>query len=299
MEELANSKVNTQEICEKLEKLYDETENKVKADAIVNRAFVDKTSVDTINDKVSSQINSIKTEIYNINPKFKEGSKNYEQTKKLVAETLANYEQALIDLSTFYDNKIEQLILRKVELEANLVALIVNDEYLDIKVEKRKSLHEKDQVKKTVRENIKAIFDRFAKKKEEKKEVNPVDIIHLMDQKDLQSEIDEKIENRISKTQEDKKDNKNDIEKIENEISLINLEIERINNQKKESIYNAMEVGDKQIDVYIKKPRVFSRITRFFVSRFNTAKAVENSVITPLKLRIDNFKNNELSNMKG
>ena len=119
-----------QEICIKLKNLYDETENKIKTNAMVSRAYIDKTSSDTINEKVNAQMNSIQAGIYNINPKFKEGSKNYEQTKKLVAETLASYEAALLELSQFYDGKIEQLILRKVELEAGLIGSILNDEFL-------------------------------------------------------------------------------------------------------------------------------------------------------------------------
>ena len=112
-----------QEICIKLKNLYDETENRIKTNAMVSRAYIDKTSSDTINEKVNAQMNSIQAGIYNINPKFKEGSKNYEQTKKLVAETLASYEAALLELSQFYDGKIEQLILRKVELEAGLIGM--------------------------------------------------------------------------------------------------------------------------------------------------------------------------------
>ena len=86
-----------QEICIKLKNLYDETENKIKTNAMVSRAYIDKTSSDTINEKVNAQMNSIQAGIYNINPKFKEGSKNYEQTKKLVAETLASYEAAFLE----------------------------------------------------------------------------------------------------------------------------------------------------------------------------------------------------------
>ena len=44
---------------------------------------------------------------------------------------------------------------------------------------------------------------------------------------------------------------------------------------------------------------MFKKITRFFVSRFNTAKVVQNTIIEPLNQRIESFKNNELSSMKG
>ena len=60
-----------------------------------------------------------------------------------------------------------------------------------------------------------------------------------------------------------------------------------------------MEVGDKAMVSTLKKPRVIKKITRFFVSRFNTAKVVESSIIMPLNERIENFKTNELSSIKG
>ena len=60
-----------------------------------------------------------------------------------------------------------------------------------------------------------------------------------------------------------------------------------------------MEVGDKHLAVTIKKPKMFKKITRFIVSRFNTAKVIENTIISPLNQRIESFKNNELASMKG
>ena len=77
------------------------------------------------------------------------------------------------------------------------------------------------------------------------------------------------------------------------------MKIERLNERKKNSIYDAMEVGDKALTTNIKRPRIFKKITRFFVSRFNTAKVVQTTIIDPLNLRIESFKNNELSSMKG
>ena len=60
-----------------------------------------------------------------------------------------------------------------------------------------------------------------------------------------------------------------------------------------------MEVGDKQIATTFRRPRVIKKITTFFASRFNTARVVETTIITPLNERIENFRVNELSNMKG
>lgn len=296
---MALDELSEQEICQNLEKLYNESESRVKTNAIIRRAYIDRTSSDTINQKVNAQMNAIKIGIYDINPKFKEGSKNYDSTKELVTQTLADYEKALIELSEFYDGKIEQLILRKVELEASLVGSILNEEYLYQKVVKKKEQKENDGVKKSVKDNIKSVLDKFVNRKQSNKEIDPRVLENLVDGQDVAIEIEQKLEGRIEKSVTDKKINKEFIEKTEKEISLIDSEIAKLNERKIKSIFDAMEVGDNQLTTSIKKPRVFKKITRFFVSRFNTAKVVQSSIIEPLNLRIESFKNNELLDMKG
>lgn len=289
-----------QEICVNLKRLYNETENRVKTNAMVSRAYIDKVSTETINDKVTSQMNSIKTGIYNINPKFKEGSKNYEETKKLVTETLANYEQALVELSQFFDGKIEQLILRKVELEASLIGTILNDEYLREELVSDTDKKENDKAKLSVKDSIKSVLERFKIKKTEKSNaIDPMEISKLMDKQDIVCEMDEQFSSNIEKRKDAKVKNTEFSKKVEKEISLINSEIERINERKKESISKAMEVGGTDMVTTIRRPRVIKRITTFFASRFNTAKVVETTIINPLSSRIESFKANELSGMKG
>lgn len=289
-----------QEICVNLTRLYNETENRVKTNAMVSRAYIDKVSTETINDKVTAQMNSIKTGIYNINPKFKEGSKNYEETKKLVTETLANYEQALVELSQFFDGKIEQLILRKVELEASLIGTILNDEYLREELVSDTDKKENDKAKMSVKDSIKSVLERFRHKKTEKSTaIDPMEISKLMDKQDIVCEMDEKFSSNIEKRKDAKAKNIEFSKKVEKEISLINSEIERINERKKESIFKAMEVGGTDMATTIRRPRVIKRITTFFASRFNTAKVVETTIISPLNARIESFKINELSGMKG
>lgn len=295
MEELTNQEIR----CQNLYKIYSESESKIKSDAMVNRAYIEKVSTDTINQKVSSQMNSIKTEIYNINPKFKEGSKNYDNTKRLVTEALANYESALVELSQFYDGKIEQLILRKVELEASLIGAILNEEYLSQKIIKKSNQKENDTVKKSITENIKTVLEKLKLKRENKIEVDPKMITNMLDSQEVAIELDEKLAHRVEKSKKDKVSNKEFIENTEKEIAMIDSEIRKINERKQKSIYDAMEIGNKEIAVNIRKPRMFKKITRFFISRFNTAKVIESSIIEPLNLRIESFRNNELSSMKG
>ena len=289
-----------QEICVNLKKLYNETENRVKTNAMVSRAYIDKVSTESINNKVTSQMNSIKTGIYNINPKFKEGSKNYEETKKLVTETLASYEQALVELGQFFDGKIEQLILRKVELEASLIGSILNDEYLREELVADTDKKDNDRVKLSVKDSIKSVLERFKIKKTEKTNIiDPMEISKLMDKQDIVCEMDEQFSSNIEKRKVAKVRNMEFSKKLEKEISLINSEIERINERKKESISKAMEVGGTEMVTNIRRPRVIKRITTFFASRFNTAKVVETTIINPLITRIENFKSNELSGVKG
>lgn len=296
---IALGNLSDQEICIKLKKLYDENENRIRTNAMVNRAYIEKVSSSSINDKVNSQLNSIQAGIYNINPKFKDGSKNYDSTKKLVTETLTAYESALLELSEFYDGKIEQLILRKVELETELICSLLNEEYLRQKLARKNSEKEHDKVKVSVKDSIKAAIERFRNRKSSNNAIDPMEISKLMDKQDLVCELDQKLTNNVEKTEADQKVNVEHIQDVEKEISLVTSEIERINERKQKSIYDAMEVGDKQIATTFRRPRVIKKITTFFASRFNTARVVETTIITPLNERIENFRVNELSNMKG
>ena len=93
-----------------LKGVYERTSEGISIDAMVNRALTDKITSETINQKVNSQMNAITVGIKNINPKFNENSKNYDITKAAILDTLTNYEAALVELSEFYDGKIEQLM---------------------------------------------------------------------------------------------------------------------------------------------------------------------------------------------
>lgn len=298
MEEKNNILTREESVAISLKKMYDESEDKITADAILSRAFADRISVDSINQKVEAQMNSITAGIQNINPNFKEGSKNYSNVKKSIVDSMANYESVLIELSKFYDTKIEQLILRKVELESSLTGIITNDEYLYEKEKQKIEQKENDKVKNKITEGIKKVIQKL-QGKTEKQPVDPILIETMMDGKDVEQEISQQMNKRVEKTKNESKENKEQLDKVEKEIRLINEEIGRLNKIKKESLLSAMEVGDKWIDVNVKKPKIFTKITRFFVSRFNTQKVVNQTIIEPLNQRIESFRNNELSSMKG
>lgn len=290
---------NEQNVAVALKKLYDESEYRVKTNAIVSRAYTDKISKETIEEKVEAQMNAIKVSMHEINPRFKEGSKNFDTTKESIIRVMAEYEQALKELSEFYDGKIEQLILRKVELEAHLVGTLLHEEYLYQELERSKKQKDFDHVKDTISSTIKKVFDRLTNKKKDKQEIDVSLLQKMQDAKDVEDEIVVGNSKKVEVTEQEKKDNKEFLEKVEKEIRLIDDEIKRINERKKQSLYEAMEIGEKYMTVTIKKPKMFKKITRFFVSRFNTAKVIENTIIEPLNQRIESFKNNELSSMKG
>ena len=113
-----------------LKNIYEKTSEEITLDAVINRALADKISSEIINKKVNAQMNAISVGIRNINPKYNEKSKNYDITKASILDSLTRYEAALVELSEFYDTKIEQLILRKVELESHLLGSVIRDEYL-------------------------------------------------------------------------------------------------------------------------------------------------------------------------
>lgn len=281
-----------------LKGIYERTSEGISMDAMVNRALTDKITSETINQKVNSQMNAITVGIKNINPKFNENSKNYDITKAAILDTLTNYESALVELSEFYDGKIEQLILRKVELESHLLGSIVKDEYLIKKEETKKMQKDNDKVKKNISTAFKSMIEKLGSKKKQN-EIDATLISKAKDAQDIELEIEEQLSARIEKTKEEETQNKDRIAKVEKEIFLINDEIKRINERKKQNLLDAMEVGDKWVTTTIKRPRTFSRITRFFVSKFNTPKLIIKTIIDPLNARIEDFVNNELANVKG
>ena len=136
-----------EQIYVKLYDMYEKSEDRIKSDAMVSRAYIDKISSESISKKVDNQLSSIKYAISQINSRFNEHSKSYNSTKEQITVVLASYEQVLRELSEFYDGKIEQLILKKVELEASLIGSILNDQYLYDKILKKSDQKENDKTK--------------------------------------------------------------------------------------------------------------------------------------------------------
>lgn len=290
--------VNNAYVAMVLKNVYEKTNDEISLDAIINRALTEKITSETINQKVNAQMNAISIGIRNINPRFNEKSKNYDVTKAAILDSLTKYEAALVELSEFYDTKIEQLILRKVELESHLLGSVVRDEYLYNKEVEKLEQRENDEVKRKISSSFRGIVEKLSKKKQE----NVVDVNLIRkakDASDLEAEITEQLDSRVEKTKQEEKKNKDNISRIEKEVRAIDSEIKRINERKKTNLLNAMEVGDKWIATTIKKPKTFTKITRFFSSKFNTPKLINKTILEPLNRRIEEFVNNELANVKG
>ena len=283
----------------KLKEYYDSIESKIKTDAVVTKAYTSKLSSKTIENKVDSQLNSITASIHSINNKFTEGSKNYDLARQNILDTLTRYKENLVELSEFYDGKIEQLILSKVEIEASILGGIVNEEYLDHRIAVKKRQKEEDSLKKKINDNSMNCYQKIIEERQKNGVVNTLAVRHKKDADDISHEIETQMQARIDKSVNDQKETEEVITKREKKIKAINEEIELINQRKVEAITRAMEEGGVFLTANVKKPRAFTRIKRFFISRFNTYKVIDDTIITPLNKKIEEFKKVELSSMKG
>lgn len=294
-----DKRINEQYISMVLDKIWKQNSENIQMEAIVNRALTDKISTETINTKVNSKLNAISVEIKNINPKYNENSKNYDSTKADILDALTNYETALMELSDFYDEKIEQLILKKVELDTQKLGLLMKDEILLEKTEKK--VDEKENLTSKVSKGVKGIVEKINFKNQNKeKEYIDVSLYNkVQDIADIKQEVNQKMENRVKKAKEDSSKNSNQIQKIDEQIKNIDLEIKKVNEKKQQNLMNAMEMGDKWIAVNLKRPKAFTKIKRFFMSKFNTTKLIHKNVITPLNNLVKEFRETELANVKG
>mgnify|MGYP004593790859 FL=1 len=294
-----DKRINEQYISMVLDKIWKQNSENIQMEAIVNRALTDKISTETINTKVNSKLNAISVEIKNINPKYNENSKNYDSTKADILDALTNYETALMELSDFYDEKIEQLILKKVELDTQKLGLLMKDEILLEKTEKK--VDEKENLTSKVSKGVKGIVEKINFKNQNKeKEYIDVSLYNkVQDIADIKQEVNQKMESRVKKAKEDSSKNSNQIQKIDEQIKNIDLEIKKVNEKKQQNLMNAMEMGDKWIAVNLKRPKAFTKIKRFFMSKFNTTKLIHKNVITPLNNLVKEFRETELANVKG
>lgn len=234
-----------------------------------------------------------------INPKFNETSKNYGIIKQDILDVLTDYEIALSELSDYYDVKVEELILKKVELESNLIGRVFREENLKKDENVRVKMKDKDSLKITFSEKAQNIANQVSAKKQANHSIEYLDIRRLKDLKDLEDEQTNKLDKKISKLQENNKNNQIEITQIEDEIKKVSSQIRELNDKKRLELEEAMETREKWIATTLRRPSVWSRTKNFFSNRFSTAKVISKTVIAPLKLKIKEFRFNELEGLKG
>lgn len=278
-------KTNDKYISVVLKNIYENIKEEIILSAILNRIYAEKISNEVIGTKINNQVNSMEVSINRINPKFMEKkSKNYEKVKEEMIKTLDNYEEVLKQFCQIYDKQIEDLILKKVELESKLLIAIVAKQYL---CEKEP---EETNTKEIIFKGINTVVNKI-KGKVSKKEPVDVSLIHrLQDGQDIKKELEQS---------EEYKDNQRYIIKLEKEIKVLNKKINKLNDEKIQNVFSAMESENKALSTEIKKPRTFKNITKFFVNRLKTYNVVMKNIIEPMNQRIDEFKVNQLENVNG
>lgn len=269
----------------------------VENEACIHRAIIEKTTVDTINEKVKNQRNSLNLSIKKLNSRFNK-NKKYKEIQEKLEESLKKYEQVLNDIANFYDLKIEQLILNKVELQAHLVGKIFREEFYLQEEEKSKKAKQNDNLLNSLSNGIKSAISKIKTKKEEN-EIDITMISKLKDKEELEKEQKENIKNSLEKNQNDIQGNRDEIIKLENEILSIQKEINRINQNKKDTLMNFFESSNKSLIIKNDKSRVLGTIKRFIFGKLNTYKYICDTIITPFNNQINDYIENELKDMKS
>ena len=227
-----------------LKKFFDTATENITMSATLNRALADKISTETINTKVNNQFNSIQVSIYKINPKFNEKSKHYDIIKKEILDVLTDYEATLIEYSNYFDAQIEELLLKRVELESHLIGKIFKEENLKSVENKKEKEKETDKLKNTLVEKNKKFFEIFSNRKKEN-DLNAQDIRKLEDSLDLEQEQSKKLNRIVEKIQEKNKTNMSEIAGVEKDLNNVNKQIRELQESKKILLEEAMETKDK------------------------------------------------------
>lgn len=123
-----------------LPKWYEKLKSEITLTAILNSVYVAKTSSEAIQTKLTNQMNAMEASIHQINPKFYEKSKNSEKVKQQMMHLLTEYEANLKQFCQTKDNEINDLILKKVELETRLLMAIITKKYLTPKQKQQSKL---------------------------------------------------------------------------------------------------------------------------------------------------------------
>ena len=268
-----------------LKHTYENVKNEITLSAVLNCIYAKKLSSETIHTKVANQMSSMEVAISRINPKFSEKSKNYDKINEQIVDTLNQYEANLTKFCQICDAEIQDVILKKVELEAKLIMAVLAKECLYRKEQREPKAKEKNMMI----HGISRVVEKIKTKAKDKKQVDVALINRIEDGKQVEKEIREKME-----FSEEYQNNQAYIRKLEKEIKSLNQKIKDLNEEKTNKTFSAMEAGDKSLSTQIRRPHTIKRITSFFANRFNTYNVIIKSVIEPVHQRIEEFKKNEL-----
>ena len=249
--------------------IYNRITKDIKLTTNLYKIYDLKRSKELIDVKVQNQLNSINYSVSEINPKFDVKNKNYGKISNEIIYTMNNYEKVLIQLCSSYDEKLETLLLDKVEIENKILLKTILNKCLD---GKRTNLKEKIVKKMTSAiENIKG--------KIKKSEIIDVGLINkLQDGQDIENEM------KMSKNFDQ------NITILKNELEDTNQKIKILLQDKENDIINAFEKNEKGLSTEIRKPRYFKKIKKFFVNRFNTYNVIIKTVILPINQRVENVR---------
>ena len=267
------AKTNEKNVSIAEHEMYKQITNDIKITAILSKVYAYKMSNELVNTKVKNQLNAINFSVNQINPKFADKSKNYGKVSNEILNTMSNYEKALQKLCAFYDEKLDELILDKVEIENKILLKTISENFLN---------EEKTSIKKKIVKTVGEAIDKI-KGKLNKNEVVDVGLINkLQDGQD--------IENEMKKS---KSVNQN-ITILKNELDDVKQKIKELNEKKENKIMLALESDEKGISTDLRKPRTFKKIKRFFSNRFNTYNVIIKSVILPINQRVEELIDNEI-----
>jgi hypothetical protein len=289
-------KVKEQYIAMVLDKVWRNYSENIIIQAIVDMSYCTKSSQELVSKKVNNRLAEINSQILAINPHYNENLKKYDVTKVEILDSLTRYEDTLNRYSSIYDEKIQKLLIKRVELESRRIGLLLKDEYLEEKTELRVDTNK--TITNKITNALKNIMNKISSKPSKPTEQKQIDVSiynDAMDVAEYQNTVQKQVEEKLEHVKKHSKENSKEQFKIEEKIKQIVDEIARLNKEKEELIIKAMESTEKWIAIANVRPALHIRVKNFFVARFNTAKVVHNKIIVPFNDLIKNFENSELS----
>jgi len=190
-------KTNDENVPMIFEQLNDNIKKEIILSATLSKVYAHKISREIVNTKVNNQLNSMEVSINRINHKFVEKkSKNYDKIKQELEMALENYEEVLNQLCDKFDEKIEELIFQKVELESSILK-----KYIEKQNEIKEESEHKE--KKGILGSINSAIGKLKEKITQNGQIDTSVINKIEDRKEIENELNIQLQ--------DVEDNEKDI----------------------------------------------------------------------------------------